>query len=311
MGKGKKRSKWLGDKQLPELREWLNVFVGVSALLLAFVSFWTTARISGLEDYLRSEISRRNTELDTLAEKSGSIERLAAERERQLASLDAATNEILAASLSAQSQLAESQSDLAEVRSRVSLAQGQLADAEAARERLRVNFSKQSREFEQFQRQQAFQLASLRLRAAYRLFFVRNDDPPTASQTLDTVERLSAPQNQPALNSYFAIIREQTERVCPNFRQLPVNLPPVPIPAGEAPRSPRITRMSDPAYLQWKEDYAAWGERNDRYWEMRSAYGKARIDEQYRLFDEAEKCMCKALAGPDFPADTVCVAEEF
>lgn len=306
-GARRRRTGW--RKHLPEAREWINATTGLAALLLAVISFWTTARISGLEDYLRSEISRRNTELDVLAGKSSAAERLAMERERQLASLDAATNEIIAASLSAQSQLAASQASLAGVRSEVAKAQDQLTAVERTRDRIAESFATQSRDFDLFQRQQAFQLASIQLSRSSTWVAIRDTVPSSAAMLAD-VEKLSAPPNQPEIARYYEVIRSGTRRACPAFASEPVNLPREATPPGEPPKGVRVYSLTDPAYVAFQRAYTEWSHRNDQYWKDRSAYDKARISEQFRLLSEVKKCMCKAISTPEHPSSRVCAALE-
>lgn len=46
---------------LPEnAPEWINAFAGVGMLLIGLATLWTTIRVSGLEDYFRSELAMRN-----------------------------------------------------------------------------------------------------------------------------------------------------------------------------------------------------------------------------------------------------------
>jgi hypothetical protein len=73
-----------------ETREWLNVLVAIGALLIGVVSFWTTARISGLEDYLRSEIGRRNIELNELSQRTQRMQGLSDLQSDQLAAIQTA-----------------------------------------------------------------------------------------------------------------------------------------------------------------------------------------------------------------------------
>lgn len=314
MSRGRRRRPLINKKYLPEIREWLNAAIGIAALLVAVVSFWTTARISGLEDYLRSEISRRNSELDILSQRSGEIERVASERERQLARLDAATNEIVAASLLAQSQLSKSQGDLANVRSDVANARDQLSAALNARDRFRADLATQARDFELFQRQQAYQLASIQLSrmASYEMLRDKLEVTPSGAATLAMVERLTAPPGQPEIERFYQVIRAGTSRACPSFRNTPIELPAKPIrptPAN-APAPVRVTSLEDPAYLQYEKAYSEWAEADKKYWKQDQAYGEARISEQFRLVSEARKCMCKAITDQQYPASKVCVSAE-
>ena len=312
MTRSRRRGPLISKKHFPELREWMNAATGIAALLLAVVSFWTTARISGLEDYLRSEISRRNSDLDTLAKRSGEVESLAAERERQLARLDAATNDIIAASLLAQSQLSKSQSDLAGVRSDVAAARSQASDALNARDRFRADLASQARDFELFQRQQAYQLASIQLSrmASYELMKDKFEMIPSGTGTIAMVERLTAPQGQPEIERFYQVIRTGTSRACPSFDRIAVNLPAKPVKPGEPPSPVRVFSREDPAYVQYQKAYAEWSKADQLFFNQERAYSEARITEQFRLVSEARQCMCKAPTDEQYSAAKVCVAAE-
>ena len=45
-----------------DFRDWLTAISTLGTLIVAIVALWATIRVSGLQDYFQSEISRRNSE---------------------------------------------------------------------------------------------------------------------------------------------------------------------------------------------------------------------------------------------------------
>jgi len=90
------------DHYWSNIREWMNVVAAIGGLVVAVVALWATAQISGLENYLRSEIGRRNNELNSLSRKAESLEKTADERARRLSELQATTEALMASSVAAQ-----------------------------------------------------------------------------------------------------------------------------------------------------------------------------------------------------------------
>jgi len=98
-----------------ELREWGNIGIAAAALLLSIVSFWVTLQVSSIEDYLRSEIGRRNFELNRLSDRASQLEEIAHKRETLLQELDAATVSALTSVSDAQLKISDAETRLREV----------------------------------------------------------------------------------------------------------------------------------------------------------------------------------------------------
>lgn len=286
-------------------REWLNVGTTVAALLLAVISFWTTARISGLEDYLRSEISRRNSELNTISSRSKEIEKLAVERERQLASLDGATSNMIASSLLAQAQLAQSQSALSRIRSDALEARQELSETRATEARLKVSLSAQTSDFDLFRRRQAYQHASMNI-AFDNFYFMDGGEFPTAAKIAESARSTRPDRGAETLAPYFLAIRNNFDRACPFFAEKKVNLP----PKATMPPAPTITylkgasqseiaRLTREAQDNYSRDFKAYIDAN----KMRT---DAEIKMMSELSDQASQCVCKSLANEEFSAEQIC-----
>ena len=292
---GKKRL--LKKGHIPEFREWLNAGIGLAALLLALVSFWTTARISGLEEYLRSEITRRNSDLDQLSERSASIEKLANEREAQLASLDAATSEILASSLLAQSQLAQVQSEVATARSR-------LAAAQLSRSNIENSLRDQSQNFDLFQRRQTFEQASLGLTLAGSIRM----EEPSGRALLEQVRLLPEPAGRDENRRYLRLIKSDFEKVCPTFVSRLPKLPDrLPNPGSATDRMIDAIRDNRESVMaQDKLAIANWSREYEAYLEREKEYSQAKVDATFKLIIVARDCMCGTLTTNQFQKADIC-----
>ena len=100
-------------------REWANLAVAAAALILGVVSFWTTAQVSSLEDYLRSEIARDNGELNRLADRSAALEQDATQSAERLRQLRDTADELLLSSLRSQQELETANSEATSSRFRL------------------------------------------------------------------------------------------------------------------------------------------------------------------------------------------------
>lgn len=284
---------------LPELREWINALVGVSALLLALVSFWTTARISGLEGYLRSELSRRNTDLDKLAERAAQIERLAIEREEQLAQLDGATREIVASSISAQALLSEAQARLSNVEAEVSTARYQLASTERALDSVASDFRGQTEAFDLFRRRQSFEYATLQLAVQSLSLF----EQPTGAKLVSEIANIPEPTRQNEIKRYIGIIKEDFGKVCPDFMRripsLPDRLKNPGLPLNRVLRDSRSPPETQTDLEKWQKQYS-------EYLASDRAYTDARNNAISSLIEDAENCMCRTLSTDGYSPSQIC-----
>lgn len=305
MAREARRKPLLNKKHLPEIREWLNVGTTLAALLLAVVSFWTTARISGLEDYLRSEISRRNSELNTISSRSKEIEKLAAERERQLASLDGATSNMIASSLFAQAQLAQSQSSLSRIRADALEARQELSDTRATEARLKASLAAQTSDFDLFRRRQAYQYASMNI-TFDNLYLMDGGEFPAAAKIAESARSARPDRGAETLAPYFHLVRNNFDRACPFFADKKINLPPKatmpPAPTIRylegAPQS-EIARLTREAQDKYSRDFKG-------YMDASKARTDAEIKMMSELSDQASRCVCRSLANEEFSEEQIC-----
>jgi hypothetical protein len=279
-----------------ELREWLVAMTGLAALIVAVVTFWTTARISGLEDYLRSEISRRNADLDGLSAKTALAERLANEQAGRLSEIQVATTRITASSLAAQA-------DLERVRSDVSDARQRLASARSSIDTIKDEYSRQTRVLDLFQRQQAYQIAAAQIITGTGLV---QEGAPTGSLAIEYIKGMKSPAGQVFLNPYLQIVKDNIQKVCPRLKDWKPDLP----DRGAEPPQPtiryvkgasreRIAALTKEAQDRWSADYAKYVQKDDDY-------SKATLREMNRLWDDANDCVCSTLTTAEIGQGDIC-----
>lgn len=109
--------------------DWLNAVSALGTLAIGIVTLWTTARISGIEDYLRSEIGRRNSDLNTLSDRTRRLTAVAEDRSHLLENLRSSTDRVMASSIAAQGKLITTTQDLNYLNIKVRDAQVRLAAA--------------------------------------------------------------------------------------------------------------------------------------------------------------------------------------
>lgn len=280
----------------PEIREWINMSVGFATLLLAIVSFWTTARISGIEDYLRSEISRRNSDLDQLSQRSTSIEKLANERELQLAKLDASLSEVLSNSLIAQSDLGRLQTQSATSETKLEL-------AELSRQNINKELAEKSRLFEIYQKKEAFE------RMSAPLFLVGYFSENLSGEALlEGLNNIPENARNRQVNQYIALAKTNFTKVCRSFEYYQPLLPEIlPDPGNPVDRMvSSIGNDREEVMAQDRRAISDWNERYERYTESQNAHEQARVSEIGRLVADAKDCLCQTLVQDLEEVNQVC-----
>lgn len=289
----------------PELREWANFAVAATALIVSVVSLWMTAQISGLEDYLRSEIARRNTELNSLSDRTKEAEALAQVREGQLAQLDASISEVVASSLTAQSQLIDAQGTLSSIRADSQAAKGDLARTRVEQENLVTNLANREKTFELFGRRQAYQSYVINIMFSAFLFDSSEEDPSGAS-VLQRIMSQSPDRGAELLAPYFEDVRDNFNRVCPTYHTRVITLP-QPTSRPDTPTirylsnasQGEIDRMTREAQEQYSRDLKT-------HRESILANRNAFRDAAEILSDEAGDCVCRALSTAVVSAAQIC-----
>lgn len=303
------------DGEAPEkrdwgnLREWLNVIAAIGALLVGIVTFWTTARISGLEDYLRSEISRRNSDLNAISNQTQRLSALAEERAERLANLQNITDQVTANNLVAQSRLIVNQQELSRLGVDIISARQTISEERNRLYLLNEQASRQSSIIELFRRQRLSEAAFSRI-AFVRLSDIEKDF--SGESVYNEISHWTSQQFDRDLHPYFADFHKNALRTCKSLASYSPSIPPK-IEYPDGPKRPGSISSDGNSYLMTNKEYERWNyelkEWNKRYSDI-SAANNLRFEAQQKssqyLFNAASHCICQALATEDQPIDKVC-----
>jgi len=70
-----------------DILDWINAASSIAVIMLGIVTLWVTVRISGLEDYFRSEVARRNQEIVTTSRELNAAKLGVEKAQRDLANI--------------------------------------------------------------------------------------------------------------------------------------------------------------------------------------------------------------------------------
>ena len=297
-------------------REWANLAVAAAALILGVVSFWTTAQVSSLEDYLRSEIARDNGELNRLADRSAALEQDATQSAERLRQLRDTADELLLSSLRSQQELETANSEATSSRFRLFEADAMLEEREARLSQLAKQVEEQSDALDRIEISRFFSSARY-----YRIFQEQREQDfdstngASGEETLMMLANYRVGHDTGADRARILAIRERAPKICsflesysPRFPEL-VPIPKRPKPNGE----PRINEKGETVYYytprelydrtvainEWQPKFsAAWDANTKR----RELINEAR---DY-LNESASYCICRAIATERFPPEAIC-----
>ena len=285
------------------IREWLNVMAAVGALLVGLVSFWTTARISGLEDYLRSEIGRRNSELNALSERSERAMSLAERRSAALSDLQFSADKLTASFASTQSHLEEARGELTELQIKGIASQMKLSD-------LNLRALEQGNRIDLLNRRRVYQQVSLFTTANLMLF------PNTKKLGVEAFEMVvysSAPTDEPDLIPYYSEMRSAAALTCKSLRSYaPVipaqqEYPARPSPPGEpVDGSANLYSMTIQQKADWEKSQEQWSAQWSQTSRANGAAGDYSSATKQYAAGAAGHCACLALATEKHPASIIC-----
>jgi hypothetical protein len=297
------------------IRDWMNVLAAIGALFVGIVSLWTTAQISGLEDYFRSEIKRRNSDLDTLAAQSRRLNMLADERSTELAKLQTTTDAITASNLAAQGRLVATQQELSKVGLEVVASKQAIAIAETRLAQLGQQSGEQQDLIDRYRRQRLFQIAN-RVVLYRTLFREEGEQPGSPGERLYRLVTTWPLEIDSELAPYVSELTSNTRRTCEWVRSynpdLPKNLsyPTGPRIAGTLSGDGKSRLMSKREYEQWTTDLEAW----NKEWAVVSEHNRRALEvsqEAQRYLTEAgAHCVCQALVNSKNPASAICPGYE-
>ena len=278
----------------------------VGSLLIGAVAFWTTARISGLEDYLKSEIERRNAELNDISAQGSELRRKSEVSSEQLSRMQADTNTLLSSSVIAQRQYLAAEAELARVRAQTLSAQVELQDTRSKRDRATESLEEQSREYDLAKRRHTFQLVTLGVYSQMTWLGVGPADPLTGRRLITTIAGLRPPAQSEFLQPYFRIVRENIEAVCPTLPSFAPEIPPYPAEIKNEPitypataTQRQVVEIFNRSMDQRGKSYATFSAALDRH-------SKARSDAFSDLMGQMESCVCLTLTTDQNGKSQIC-----
>lgn len=297
------------DRNWGTIREWLNVAAALGALLVGVVSFWTTARISGLEDYLRSEISRRNNDLNQISDQSRRLASLAEDRAERLATLQTATDQITASNLTAQGRLLATQQELSRIAVEVIAAKQAIVGSETRLASLREQSEGQSHIIDLYRRQRFFENAHSRIVFGTIGYEGTGLDGESVFKTLIG---LAVGDLGPDLATYVPEFRSNAQNTCQPIRNYKPAIPetqeypPSPKRPGKLSADGSYSLVTNRELEGWNAAFRDWNNRWSQASDANSRRLKAQLEAREYITKAAASCVCRALATAKHPANSIC-----
>lgn len=270
--------------------EWITAISGIGMLLVGLASFWTTVRVSGLEDYFQSELAIRNQELVSASKQLNELQERAevlnADIERTTAAVNAASQERSALSLEV-GRLKQQGRTLLTQNAALSAESTALQKAAALRD-----FSSR--------------LVLARFEFGYQEM-AGNNDTDSENPGLNLLQWLQRGYDpQPSDNQYTrAIFAALTDR-CSGAADTPImvgpytNKPPPPWDSSQAPSGAQSVDPQSRLNERVREIEIDWGTRTDQirlYYEERRRRSKARLDAHEKASDALLYCAAEIIGA--------------
>jgi len=257
------------------LREWIGAGAAIGTILIGVIGLWNTMQISGLEDYFRSEISRRNSDLDLQSEKNGRLEEEVAQREAQLSLLSNQSDKLVSEALSHVAEAQKVAEELASARDEVSRRRLELAQVERSARELNLTAATQSRMLELLYRRRTLEQLGL-------MILVFSDDYPRYGEKLadkrsygeifySIIQKASPSEADTALAANYQRVKANILTVCPSLRSYDVS-------------TETLTQDSRSKLAE-----------SERY-----------IQRWMEVSDEARSCVCASLADEEITQSEIC-----
>jgi hypothetical protein len=288
--------------------DWLNALAALGTLAIGIVTLWTTARISGIEDYLRSEIGRRNSDLNVLSDRTRRLTAVAEDRSSLLEKLRSSTDRIIASSIAAQGSLISTNQELSHLNMSVRDARAQVAAASdrlldmnkvSAGQRLVIDGLRRERLYGEEIMQLTFNV------------FVGDDEVngERAYQSIISPRKTEVGSN-PLLDDY----RRRARSTCIGLRTINPSIPPtVPYPKAPSPPGRRDQNASGISYwmtpLQrrnWDNEQKAWSSAYSDASTRNADIAKKEEAARSEIITLAHACMCAAIVTAENPREKVC-----
>ena len=209
-------------------KDWIDVVLPVATLCLGVVSLWTTVQVSGLEDYFRSEISRRNEEIGDLSARSRVAEIRLSARETRMDQLSSSAEQLNLLNEEQRLAFSKATADLALLRSEAHIINGQLEGAISDKRRVEAELNEQVRSLEVMSRQELYGMVSS------RAFFLRMNALAGFDRSTPGIRMLGAEFRQALMTlhltdkrllRYLPDLQSKFDEVCPAFRSMSITFP--------------------------------------------------------------------------------------
>lgn len=291
------------------LKDWLDLALPVATLILGVVSLWTTIQISGLEDYFRSEIVRRNADIGLLSERSLLTENRLVARERRVEELTSAAGKLGILNEEQRLVLSRTAAELSQLRSQAMDVQGALDAAIEDRRRLESDVLSQTRSLELLHRQEVYNAISGRHFAIWVNALAGLDRSSPGQRHIGSEFRqllMTMSLSDARLSPYLAEVKREFDLVCPAISTLAVTFPARPAdPDFAAPPFRPIRSATD------REEFMAlWELKNNTeasaYRQWTTEYSEQLTATWDRVTGQFESCVCSALATETIRQSEVC-----
>lgn len=288
------------------VRAWANLFIAGATLLVAVVSIWLTTRVSGLEDYLRSEIALRNSELNTAANEAEALDERIRESTATLEDLRSTSDALTASSIIAQTKLAEAQNQSIALLTERNRTLAELTDSRQRLELVTKETEAQRAILERFREGEVLtRVSGLLFRVRFSDLFA-NDvntrqvfDGPGAIRELASV---GIDIGDPDTAHYYEKIRQTAPLICRSLETFKPKFPEqLPLPDLEPMRGERLsdgrirtTNKEIEAYNARREE---WRKEISRVYRFNDSIREARTAASEYLGNAMSHCACAALRG--------------
>lgn len=130
----------------------------------------------------------------------------------------------------------------------------------------------------------------------------------TGALFMDIVNGVRAPREKTEVSDFVRKAQVGFERVCPAYRARTIALPPRPLPARNALDLlfSKDSRRNDGSTLPEREILEAFLKESDSREVQMQRFVDAEIDARQQLIEEAQLCVCQAIANEEFGPSVIC-----
>lgn len=300
----------------PTIKDWLNVIASVGGLMVAIVSLWVTAQISGIQDYFQSEIMRRNQELNDVSQYKNRIDRIAESRLQKIEKLQQISDQLNLYVNQAQIQLFDISKNLDLAERNLQRSKEVIYEKDQISQQLNAEILDKNEKIETLDRKTLYVLISFR-------GLIPILDGTNSRETVNGVDIYSSLVNiavadVPAeLVKYLSEFKVNATLACEPLRQYSTKIP----TRKQYPKMPpvkgqtvleggklmyRFTQSEFESYEKNEKQYKLDIDNTSRFNDSIFKYS-AKVDKY--LLDMTHNCTCRALATENISAAKICETE--